>query len=111
MRDKDVVKYARLLDIYESVLTERQAMAMEEYYGRDFTMEETAENLGISKQAVHFAVKNAEQKIDKLEAQLQIQSRLSLVSVKLEGIRCMVEDDAPKEEILDMIDTMLAGLQ
>ena len=94
---KDVVRYAEMLDLYGGILTEKQFEMLDSYYCRDLTLEEIAENNGISKQAVHFAIKNAQAKISKLEKQLGILARHDALEEMLseaeEAIR-NGEDDA-----------------
>lgn len=84
---KDIVGYARMLDIYGGILTEKQYDILESYYCRDLTLEEIAENHSVSRQAVHYAVKNAEEKIQKLEAQLHIMEKYDTIEKRLTEIR------------------------
>ncbi len=80
---KDMVRYGRLLDFYSGVLTQKQRDVLELYYGSDLTLEEIAQNCGISKQAVHDSVKSAEGKMNRLEEKLGLLNRRSLLEQKL----------------------------
>lgn len=80
---KDMVRYGRLLDFYSGVLTQKQRDVLELYYGSDLTLEEIAQNCGISKQAVHDSVKSAEGKMNRLEEKLGLLNRRSLLERKL----------------------------
>lgn len=84
---KDIVRYARMLDIYGGILTEKQYDILDSYYCRDLTLEEIAQNHAVSRQAVHYAVKNAEEKIQKLESQLHIMEKYDMLEKKLTEIR------------------------
>lgn len=66
----DKVKRDRLYDIYRAVLTEKQAEIMDLFYYDDLTAVEIADNLGISRQAVHDTIKKSEQAIVDWEARL-----------------------------------------
>lgn len=66
----DKVKRDRLYDIYRGVLTEKQAEIMDLFYYDDLTAVEIADNLGISRQAVHDTIKKSEQAIVDWEARL-----------------------------------------
>lgn len=83
---KDIVRYNRLLDFYSGVLTQKQRDVLELYYCSDLTLEEIAQNCGISKQAVHDSVKCAEGKMNRLEEKLGLLHRRSLLEQKLEQI-------------------------
>lgn len=84
---KDIVKYARMLDLYGGILTEKQYGMLDSYYCSDLTMEEIAQNYEISKQAVHYAIKNAEEKIQKLESQLHILEKYDMLEKQLADVR------------------------
>ena len=88
---KDIVKYARMLDIYGGILTEKQYDILDSYYCRDLTLEEIAENNNVSRQAVHYAVKNAEEKIQRLESQLHMIEKYETLEKKLITVRDAAE--------------------
>ncbi len=46
------VKISMLLDLYGSLLTDKQYNLLNDYYNNDFTLSEIAENEGITRQAV-----------------------------------------------------------
>lgn len=93
---KDIVKYARMLDLYGGILTEKQYDMLDSYYCRDLTLEEIAENHAVSRQAVHYAVRNAEEKIQKLESQLRIMEKYDMLEERLIRVR-----DAAQSEKCD----------
>lgn len=64
------LEMALLIDIYSSVLTQKQREMLELYYYEDLSLAEIAENCGISRQGVRDAIKRGEAVILDLEEQL-----------------------------------------
>ena len=93
MTMKDIIKYARMLDLYGGILTEKQYDILDSYYCRDLTLEEIAENHAVSRQAVHYAMKNAADKIQKLESQLHIMEKYDLIEERLIAVKKAAESD------------------
>ena len=52
--------YSVLLDFYGPVLTDKQRVILTEYYDEDLSLAEIAENLGITRQGVRDAIKQAD---------------------------------------------------
>ena len=52
-RDYTVLLY----DVYSELFSDRQKQYFEEYYFNNFTLSEIAENLGVSRTAVHKALR------------------------------------------------------
>ena len=59
-----------LFDLYAEMLTERQREIYHAYFFEDMTMEEVGDKLGITRQAVNFALKQAGRNLDHLEGRL-----------------------------------------
>ncbi len=59
-----------LLDVYGSLLTEKQRDFLYYYYNEDLSLAEIAENSGISRQGVRDAIKRAEVQLTDLEEKL-----------------------------------------
>ncbi len=58
----ELIKYTSLFDIYKGLLSSKQVETFEDYYFENLTIEEIAENKGVSKNAVSktlMAVKKA----------------------------------------------------
>lgn len=64
--------YGELLDIYKSLLTEKQSVAMEYYYNRDYSLGEISELMDISRQGVRDFIKRGEAVMDEMESKLQL---------------------------------------
>lgn len=69
MIDK-VTKVVNLYDLYGTLLTQRQRELVEMYYFDDWSLAEIAENLGVSRQAVHDNLRRAEEQLDSYERAL-----------------------------------------
>jgi predicted DNA-binding protein YlxM (UPF0122 family) len=64
------LEYGVLLGIYGALLTDKQRQIMELYYDDDLSLGEIADDLGISRQGVHDAVKKGSDALDEYEQKL-----------------------------------------
>lgn len=87
----------RLLDFYGSLLTEKQQKAIAMYYIYDCSINEIADELSISKQAVSDNLKRAEYNLRQFEAKLKLME----LSFQRE------EDDRKKRERLKSLFQLL----
>lgn len=74
---KDPVRMALLLDLYGPLLTERQREAAHLHFEEDLSLGEMAENLGVSRQAVHDTLQRAQAALEELESRLGFLQRLA----------------------------------
>jgi len=70
-----VMRIALLFDFYGALLTDKQSLALEMHYLKDFSLAEIANELGVSRQAVHDILKRAEQILLDYEDKLQFVTR------------------------------------
>lgn len=70
MRNK--LEVNRLLDFYEALLTEKQKHIMSDYFREDYSLQEIAENEGISRAAVHDTIKRASEELAAYEDKLHL---------------------------------------
>ena len=70
------VKISMLCNIYGKILTEKQLAILEDYYDKDLSLSEIAENQGITRQAVRDIIKKGESKLFELEEKLEIMKRM-----------------------------------
>ncbi|MBK5253811.1 MAG: hypothetical protein JJE03_05065 [Peptostreptococcaceae bacterium] len=76
------VEYASLLfDFYGDLLAEQQKRVMSQYHEENLSLSEIAENLNITRQGVHYALKNAEKILQDYE------DKLGLVKKYLKNIK------------------------
>ena len=72
--DKNVM-VSILLDIYGKILTEKQQDVLDLYYNENLSLSEIAEEVGITRQAVHDCIVKGEKKLFKLEERLEIMKK------------------------------------
>jgi predicted DNA-binding protein YlxM (UPF0122 family) len=77
---------ALLLDIYGSLLTDKQREVMDQYYNYDLSLQEIADNEGISKQGVHDLIRRSENILVKTDEKLGFKNRLSDIQAGLDRI-------------------------
>ena len=95
--------YLELSDIYGSALTEKQREIISDYYARDFSLTEIAENRGVSRQAVHYALKQAQDSLNGYETKFGFMSFLRELTVKLDGAIERGGNECGLNEIADFI--------
>ena len=59
-----------LYDMYSPLFSDRQKVYFEEYYFNNYTLSEIAENLKVSRTAVHKALRLIERKLNEYESKL-----------------------------------------
>ena len=69
------VKVSILCEIYGKLLTEKQYNFLDDYYNKDFSLSEIAENNGITRQAVRDNIVKGENKLFEYEEKLGIMKR------------------------------------
>jgi predicted DNA-binding protein YlxM (UPF0122 family) len=69
------VRIGLLLDVYGALLTERQREFVQLHYDEDQSFGEIAQSRGVSRQAVHDAVKHAEKSLEHYEKKLRLLER------------------------------------
>ncbi len=69
------VELGMLLDFYGPLLSERRREVMQMYFGEDMSLQEIADTLGISRQAVHDLEKSASLQLYKHEEALGLLQR------------------------------------
>ena len=80
-----------LLDFYGGLLSSRQLDILDLHWNEDYSLAEIAENFGISRQAVHDAVKNGCSLMDRFEERLGLVRHFKIREEKLLLIRSLAE--------------------
>lgn len=81
------LSFIALTDIYGYALTSKQRDMMTDYYVRDFSLSEIADNYEVSRQAVHFAIKNAEKSLLKYESRFGVKEFVSGLNARIAAVR------------------------
>lgn len=87
-----------LTDFYGAMLTERQRNVIELHYGDDLSLGEIAENMSISRQAVHDALKRGVSQLEDYENKLKLLNRYLEIEKRLLSIMNDVKE-LPKENV------------
>ena len=99
------VRIGWLLDFYGGLLTGRQRQMLASYYDEDFSLGEIAGEAGISRQAVHDALRRGEAALEGLEQRLGLLSRhLALGEVLARGQRILEEAEPDTEALRRVLD-------
>ena len=89
-----------LFDQYKGLLTPKQQDAVDLYYNQDLSLGEIAENLHITRQGVHDAIRRAQEVLTGAEAQLGFCKKISHYENVLEEVKNLVARGEDKEVIL-----------
>jgi hypothetical protein len=76
-----------LYDFYGPLLTDRQQRLLELYHEQDLSLGEIAEDLGISRQAVHDTLKRSEEALERFERKLGLATRYLAHKNRIEKAR------------------------
>lgn len=74
MIDK-ILHISELYDLYGAILSDKQQTCLELHYFQDLSLAEIAENLEVSRQAVHDLLKRSEQILEDYESRLGLVKR------------------------------------
>lgn len=102
MKIDNNLKVNRLLDRYEKLLTKNQLEIMELYYREDWSLQEIAKKLNVTRTSVHTTLKRVEAALLEYEAQLG----LVLKDDKLSKI--INDNKLSKEEIIKQIKKIIS---
>ena len=69
------VKVSMLCEVYGNLLTEKQLSILQDYYDKDLSLSEIAQNQEITRQAVRDIIKKGENKLFELEEKLGIMKK------------------------------------
>lgn len=110
------VEVGLLLDCYENLLHERTRKILKDYFSYDLSLNEIADQQGISKQAVSDQIKRGEEKLHGYEEALglleknrRIDAALGLCIKKLETLH-EKEGEKVREEVVKTLQEVASGL-
>lgn len=99
-----IEKYAGLYEIYSSLLSDRQSQVLSSFLLDDFSLAEIAENIGISRQAVHEHLINACRLLNDFEAKLSLQAKTKKMRMALMALQTKSNIDELKTELEKIIE-------
>ncbi|MBP2025172.1 YlxM family DNA-binding protein [Peptoniphilus stercorisuis] len=102
---ENVLEMNTLLDFYGKLLSYKQYRAMEMYYFYDYSLNEIAEDLDISKQAVSDNLKRAESNLKEFNEKLQLISSYEKRKSNREQLKSLLDLLEKKSKDID-IDTL-----
>lgn len=123
MREKELDTIAQtslLYDFYGALLTEKQREVMELYHEENFSIVEIAEELGVTKQAIHENLKKSEKILRSYEEKLGLMKSLLETRDLIEAIderidllmgKAREKGAADLEKDLGEIRDMISGLE
>ena len=103
---ENIAKTSLLFDFYGELLTDKQREVMSLYHEEDYSLQEIADEYGISRQAVHNTLKKAEYILQKYEEKLGLVERLmtqrkaiSEIDRVIDGLKDKVDDGDISSEL------------
>lgn len=102
-----------LLDLYGKILTEKQQDVLDLYYNENLSLAEIAEEIGITRQAVHDCIAKGEKKLFNLEEKLGIMKKIEKQEVQLQKILSELSEIQVKdsdEQINNIIENVVREL-
>ena len=94
--------YQMLFSLYGNLLTDKQKELFVAYYENDYSLQEIAEEFGISRNAVHDALKNAVKNLEHFEESLKLYQKY----IRFEELEDIYKDDPKCMELLNKIREM-----
>ena len=92
------LKYSYLFDYYGELFTDKQKEYFTDYYFNNLTLQEIADNNGVSRNAVHKNIKDILGKLDYYEEKLNLYSNKKKIEKLIENIDVKI-----KEQIKELI--------
>ena len=100
---EDVFKMNMILDYYGDLLSEKQRKSMKLYYNFDYSLNEIAEDLNISKQAVSENLKRGEQNLEEFEDKLQLIKSRKFTEQKNKRLKILFEELKKNSKDIDLV--------
>jgi len=92
----DRIRFGSLYEIYGALLTEKQRQCLELYFCEDYSLAEIAEEMQVSRQAIHDLLKRVEQILEHYEEMLGFLRRVEKTRSLTKEAK-MILDSAVKE--------------
>jgi predicted DNA-binding protein YlxM (UPF0122 family) len=85
-----ITQITMLFDFYGELLTEKQKLILDLFYNEDCSLGEIGAEMGISRQAVHDAIKRSEQSLVTYEEKLGLVKKFMLEQERLARLSAVV---------------------
>ena len=92
------IYYNNLYDYYACLFTDKQKSYYEDYYFRDLSLSEIAENNGVSRNAVHNQIKSVEENLNFYEEKLRLYEKSCKIRILIQDV-----EESLKQEIEKLI--------
>jgi len=101
-----------LYDFYGPLLTDRRRQVLELYYEQDFSLGEIAGELSVTRQAVHYTLKRAEESLEHFEQKLNLAARYLSDRNRIgEALAALDELGAGREKAVARLRQLLQEMQ
>lgn len=97
----EINKLIILYDYYGELLSDSQREYFIDYYFNNLSLGEIADNINISRNAIHKQIKSAEKKLKEYEEKLKIIKKSNLIKEKLKKI----DNEELKQEITNILES------
>ena len=99
----------KLSDAYGMLLTERQRMCLDLHYNQDLSLAEIAEQLGVSRQAVHDILKRSEVQLEEYEEKLALVAEGRRKQAMLRQVAALLAETSEQSKVqaLKLIEQLL----
>ncbi|NYB75548.1 helix-turn-helix domain-containing protein [Sedimentibacter hydroxybenzoicus DSM 7310] len=94
--------YSILYDYYKELLKDNQANIIDLYYNQDYSLSEIAEDMNISRQGVHDALKRAEKSLTDFEDKIKLfykYEKYQKAAEKIIKLTAEIDDEKYKETV------------
>ena len=94
----DRIRFGSLYEIYGALLTEKQRQCLELYFCEDYSLAEVAEEMQVSRQAIHDLLRRVEQTLEHYETMLGFLQRMENTRRLTEEAAAILDSEAKKRK-------------
>ena len=94
----DRIRFGSLYEMYGALLTEKQQQCLELYFCEDYSLAEIAEEMKVSRQAIHDLLKRVEQTLEHYEEMLGFLQRMEKTRMLTEEAAAILDSAAEKRQ-------------
>ena len=108
----DRIRFGSLYEMYGALLTEKQQQCLELYFCEDYSLAEIAEEMKVSRQAIHDLLKRVEQTLEHYEDMLGFLQRMEKTRLLTEEAAAILDSaaDNPKNKQMPRLREILEEL-